>query len=419
MDFWKTYLNRRLIVAFFMGISSGLPLMITLTLMQAWAKDAGVELGQIGLLSLVGLPYTLKFLWSPIFDRYCLPFLGRRRGWLLVAQIACVLAIVGMGLTDPASGHFGMTLFVLAALIIAFASATQDIIIDAFRREDLKDRELGLGSSLYVSGYRVGMLAVSGGALALSDHLPWSSVFFLTAAVMALGIVTTLFAKEPQIEGAPPKSFQEAVIDPFKDFFSRDSALWILAFILLYKVGDSMAGSLTTPFYMELGYSKTDIALIAKLYGFWATIGGSLLGGAAIIHLGINRSLWIFGVFQMVSTAGFAFLSTVTDHGMVALGSVISFENVTAGMGTAGYLAFVSSITNKKYTATQLALLTSLSGVPRVVISSVTGFMAQSMGWFNFYILCTLIAVPGMLLLLKFARWNSGPRGGASAAVMA
>lgn len=409
MDFVRTYLNRRLAVAFFMGIAAGLPLLITSTLMQAWAKEAGIDLTQIGLLSLVGLPYTLKFVWSPIFDRFCLPFLGRRRGWLLLAQLACTLSIVFMGLMDPASGDFGLTLWIVAAMMITFSSATQDIIIDAFRREDLRDNEQGLGSSYYIYGYRIGMLAVSGGGLILADVLPWSAVFFLTASVMSVGIVTTLLAKEPVVDTPPPRTFRETVIDPFLDFFSRESAIWILAFILLYKVGDSMAGSLTTPFYMELGFTKSDIGTIAKLYGFWATLGGALIGGLVIVQLGINKSLWIFGILQMLSTAGFAILNQI-GYSLLALGAVISFENVTAGMGTAAYTAFVATLTNKKFTATQFALLTSLAGVPRVLLSSGTGFMAQAMGWSSFYIFCTLIAIPGLLLLFKFAPWGSAPK---------
>ena len=407
MDTIRKILDKRLIVALLMGMASGLPLLITITLMQAWAKDAGLSLKSIGLMALVGLPYTLKFVWAPVFDRFTLPFLGRRKGWLLVMQGALFFAIIGMGLTNPGKGGFNITLFVLAAFLITFFSASQDIVIDAYRREDLTDRELGLGSSYYIYGYRIGMLVVSGGGLILADHLSWAKVFFLMALCMVPGIITTIIAREPLVSEEAPVTFKESVVDPFVDFFVRGGAIWILVFILLYKVGDNMAAALSTPFYLELGFTKTEIGAVVKLFGFWATLVGAFLGGVVMLQLGINRSLWIFGVLQMVSTAGFALLANA-GYNISLLTGVICFENLSAGMGTAAFVAFMASITNKKFTATQYALLTSLMGVPRVLISSVTGFMAESMGWFMFFLFCTIIALPGMLLLLKFAPWGKG-----------
>ena len=398
-------LNKRFLVTFAMGMASGLPLLITITLMQAWAKEAGLSLKSIGLMALVGLPYTLKFVWAPIFDRFALPFRGRRRGWLLTIQIALFCAIAAMGTTHPEQGGAQVTLFVLAAFLITFFSASQDIIIDAYRREDLADSELGLGSSYYIYGYRVGMLVVSGGGLILADYLAWNVVFMIMALCLLPCIIVTLITREPPVQEAAPTNFKESVIDPFVDFFTRSGAIWMLIFILLYKVGDNMAAALSTPFYLDMGFSKTEIGAVVKLVGFWATLIGSFMGGAIILRTGINRSLWLFGFLQMFSTAGFAILAKAGHH-IGLLTGVICFENLSAGMGTAAFVAFMASITNKKFTATQYALLSSLMGVPRVLISSSTGFLAEGLGWFGFFVLCTLIAIPGMILLVKFAPWQ-------------
>jgi PAT family beta-lactamase induction signal transducer AmpG len=392
-----------MIVTLLMGFSCGLPLLLTITVLQAWMKEEGVDLTVIGLMALVGLPYTLKFLWAPFLDRYTLPFLGRRRGWLLTAQIFLIFSIAGLGLTDP-GGHPWMVAF--AALLVTFFSASQDIVVDAYRREDLPDEELGLGSSLYINGYRVGMLLASGGGLILADHVSFSTVYLIMAACMLPGVLTTFFAPEPEIAAGTPESLKEAVLCPLIDYFSRKGALWILAFILFYKIGDTMASAMTTPFYLDIGFSKTEIGAVVKLFGFWATIIGSLIGGVLMLRQGIYRSLWIFGFLQAISTAGFAILARI-GHSISALSAVIAFENLSSGMGTAAYVAFMASITNKKFTATQYALLSSLMGVPRVLVSAPTGFFAKSFGWENFFIFCTLIAIPGMLLLLKFASWDS------------
>jgi PAT family beta-lactamase induction signal transducer AmpG len=395
--------SRRMLVAFIMGFACGIPLLLTMSVLQAWMKDRGVDLTVIGMMSLVGLPYTLKFLWAPIMDRYTLPFLGRRRGWLLMAQIALTASIAGLGQSDPAQ-HPWMVAF--AAFLVTFFSASQDIVVDAYRREDLSDEELGLGSSLYINGYRVGMLLASGGGLIMADYMTFSTVYLVLSACMLPGIVTTLLAPEPETPAGKPVNMREAVIDPLVEYFSRSGALWILAFILLYKVGDTMASAITTPFYLDIGFSKSEIGAVVKLFGFWATIAGGLAGGIMMIRLGINRSLWVFGVLQAASTACFALLARV-GYSIPLLSSVIAFENLSSGMGTAAYAAFMASITNKKFTATQYALLTSLMGVPRVLAAAPTGFLAKNIGWEIFFISCALIAIPGMLLLLKFAPWNS------------
>ena len=402
----KVILSRRMLVAFVMGFSCGLPLLLTVSVLQAWMKDEGVDLTIIGMMALVGLPYTLKFLWAPFLDRFTLPFLGRRRGWMLIAQIALTLAIIWLGQSDPVQNPW---LLAFAAFLVTFFSASQDIVIDAYRREDLADEELGLGSSLYINGYRLGMLLASGGGLIMADHMPFSMVYFLLALCMLPGLITTLLTPEPETPEGTPKIMREAIVDPLVEYFSRKGALWILAFILLYKIGDTMASAMTTPFYLDVGFSKSEIGAVVKLFGFWATIAGGLAGGILMLRLGINRSLWIFGFLQAASTAGFALLANV-GYSIALLSSVIAFENLSSGMGTAAYAAFMASITNKKFTATQYALLTSLMGVPRVLASAPTGFLAKNLGWEAFFIACTLIAIPGMLLLLKFAPWKSEPK---------
>jgi len=395
----------RMLVALLMGFSCGLPLLLTITVLQAWMKEEGVDLTVIGMMALVGLPYTLKFLWAPFLDRFTLPFLGRRRGWLLVAQAALMLSISGLGFTDPGKSPWVVA---FAAFLVTFFSASQDIVVDAYRREDLPDEELGLGSSLYVNGYRVGMLLASGGGLIMADHMPFSSVYLIMAACLLPAVLTTLLAPEPEIAAGTPKTIREAVFIPLIEYFSRKEALWILAFILFYKLGDSMASAITIPFYLEIGFSKTQIGAVVKLFGFWATIAGSLIGGVMMLRLKINRSLWVFGFLQAISTAGFAVLAWI-GKSVPVLSAVIGFENLSSGMGTAAFVAFMASITDKRFTATQYALLTSLMGVPRVFASAPTGYLAKNLGWTGFFIGCTLIAIPGMLLLLKIAPWNPKP----------
>lgn len=398
----KIIFSGRMLVALIMGFACGLPLLLTITVLQAWMKEEGVDLTVIGMMALVGFPYTCKFLWAPFLDRFTLPFLGRRRGWLLIIQLALIFSIAGLGFTDPANNPWVVA---LVAFLVTFFSASQDIVVDAYRREDLSDNELGLGSSLYVNGYRVGMLLASGGGLIMADYLPFSLVYLIMAGCMLPGVLTTLLSSEPVLVAGTPKTIKEAVFDPLVEYFNRQDALWILVFILFYKIGDTMASAMSIPFYLDIGFTKTEIGAVVKLFGFWATIAGSLIGGVLMLRLGINRSLWVFGFLQAISTAGFAVLARI-GYNVFALSAVIAFENMSSGMGTAAYIAFMASITNKKFTATQYALLSSLMGVPRVLVSAPTGFFAKNLGWESYFIVCTLIAVPGMLLLLKFAPWN-------------
>jgi PAT family beta-lactamase induction signal transducer AmpG len=398
----RIILSARMLVALLMGFSSGLPLLLTGSLLQAWMTEAGVDLGTIGLFALVGIPYTLKFVWAPLLDRFTLfPKLGRRRGWLLLIQILLMLAIAGLGLTRPAQSPLSVA---FVALLVSFFSASQDIVIDAYRRESLADEEQGLGASLAVNGYRVGMLLASGGGLILADHMTFAAVYLLMAATILVGILTTLFCLEPAIPPGTPKTLYEAVVQPFLEFFSRQDAVLILLFIVLYKLGDMMASNMTTPFFLDLGFSKTEIGTIVKLFGFWALVGGGLLGGVLMLRLGIYRSLWLFGLLQAISVGSLAVLAQI-GHNVAGLAMVVIFENLSFGMGTSAYLAFMASLTNKKFTATQYALMSSLMGIPRVILASPTGYLAALMSWEEFFVFCALSALPGLWLLTRFRIW--------------
>ncbi len=397
----RALLSRRMAVAFAMGFYSGLPLLLTGSVLQAWMRESGVDLTTIGLFALVGLPYTGKFLWAPIFDRFTFPWLGRRRGWLLLVQGLLALSIAGLGFTHPESNPWWVAVI---AFLVTFLSATQDILVDAYRRESLADIEQGLGGSLYVNGYRLGMLLTSGGGLILADFLGFARVYWLCGGLMATAALTTWWAKEPSLPKGTPTTLSDAVVRPFMEFFGRADAWWILLFILLYKMGDTMASHMTMPFYLDMGFTKTEIGAVVKLFGFWATILGGLAGGILILKLGIYASLWLFGLLQALSTAGFALLAQLGPS-LSGLMAVISFENLSAGMGTAAFVAFMASQTDKRFTATQYALLSSLMGIPRVIVAAPTGWMAKHMGWVDFFIFCALIAVPGLLILLRFKRW--------------
>lgn len=393
-------LSKRMLIALLMGFASGLPLLLTGSVLQAWLKDGGIDLASIGLFALVGLPYTLKFLWAPLFDRYALP-LGRRRGWLILMQLALAAALGALSLAQPTPDH--LLWMSAASLIVAFFSASQDIVIDAYRRESLSDDELGLGSALYVNGYRVGMLLAGGGGLIIADQSSFAFMYQFMAACMAACVLVTLCAPEPKLAPGSPQTLMEAFILPLRDYIAREGAWLALLFILLYKIGDTMASSMTTPFYLELGYSKTEIGAVVKLFGFWATIAGGTMGGIVIMRIGMTRALWLFGLGQMLSTLGFVVLAH-TGHNAIALAVVIAIENFTGGLGTAAFVGFMGALTNRRFTATQYALLSSLMGVPRVLLSAPTGWLALVMGWPAFFLFCTLIAIPGLMLIRNVTR---------------
>lgn len=396
--------NKRMLICVFTGFSSGLPLYILISLLPAWLRSEGVDLKAIGLFSLISLPFTWKFIWAPLFDRYTLP-LGRRRGWLLLTQLALLLSIPVFGFLHATLDIWTIAYF---AALVAFFSASQDIVLDAYRREILPDIELGLGNVVHVNAYKIAGLVPGSLSLILADHLPWKSVFLITALFMLPGIVMTLLVQEPALKQGAPKTLKQAVVEPFHEFISRNglnTALLILAFIFLYKLGDSMAVALATPFYLDMGFSKTEIGLVAKNAGLWASVAGGILGGVWMIKLGINRALWIFGAVQMLAILGFAWLA-LAGHNLWVLALVIGFEAFGVGLGTAAFVAYIAQTTHPLYTATQFALFTSLAAVPRTVANAATGFLVESLGWFNFYMLCFLLAIPGMLLLVKIAPWS-------------
>lgn len=394
----RAIFSARMLIAALMGFASGLPLLLTGSVLQAWLKDGGVDLTRIGLFALVGLPYTLKFLWSPLFDRYAVAGLGRRRGWLILMQAGLALALLGLSVARPEADD--LVALSIAALLVAFFSASQDIVVDAYRRESLSDLELGLGSAMYVNGYRVGMLLAGGGGLILADWLSFPETYRLLAVAMLACILVTVLAPEPPLPAGRPRSLAEAVVLPFRDYFTREGAWLALAFILLYKLGDTMASAMTTPFYLDLGYTKTEIGAVVKLFGFWATLAGATLGGLWILRIGLGPALWVFGIGQMVSTLGFVVLAGLPPS-VAALATVVAVENLTAGLGTAAFVGFMGALTDRRFTATQYALLSSLMGVPRVLASAPTGWLAQALGWSGFFLLCALIALPGLALL----RW--------------
>jgi len=391
-----------MLVTFFLGISSGIPLLVTGSTLQAWMTDEKVNLAVIGMFSLVGLPYTIKFLWSPFLDRYVPPFLGRRRGWMLISQILLMLAIGGFYLVRPAESPWIVA--VLAALV-SFFSASQDIVIDAYRREILRDEELGLGSSLASNGYRVGMLVSGAFALFLADRISWNFVYVLLAVSLFIGMITSFLGPDTDGQIVPPKSLREAVIEPFTDYFRRKGAFEILAFILLYKIGDVMAANMTTPFILQMGFTKTELAVIAKTFGILAIIAGGLIGGILLIKMSLRSALLIFGILQAGSTLAFSALASA-GHQYYVLVATVTFENLTSGMGVSAFIAFMASLCNKRFTATQYALLSSLMGIPRVIIASPTGYLAERLGWIHFFIFCALAAVPGIVFLFRYNRWQ-------------
>ncbi len=422
----KAIFSKNMLICALNGFTAGLPLYFLWQLVPAWLRDQGLDLKTIGLFALIQFPYNWKFLWAPAMDRYVPPFLGRRRGWMLVTQIALFLSIASMGRLDPREEPL---VIAYVAIAVAFFSASQDIVLDAYRRELLPDRELGLGNSLYMNAYRVAGFVPGGLALILADHLSWPQVHFIVACFMFVGIAKTLWVEEAAQHVEPPKTLADAVVKPFKEFFSRrgwGSAVLTLAFILLYKIGDSMATALITPFYIDVGFTLTEIGALVKTINVSAMLFGTFVGGATIYKIGINRSLWVFGVVQMVSILGFAVLSEVGDN-LWVLAAVITFEYLGVGMGASALVAFMARATNKSFTATQFALFSSLIAVPRTFAASITGFLiegvdpekaadatyyrlfgeVEGMGYTNFFLFCTLCAVPGMVLLFWVAPWGA------------
>ena len=408
MSNWReAVFNRRMLICVFTGFTSGMPLYVLLQLVPAWLKDGGVSLTEIGLFALVGIPYAWKFAWAPLMDRWIPPFLGRRRGWMLICQLALLLSIGILGAFEPAQSTW---LIAWLAVAVAFFSASQDVAVDAYRREILPDEELGLGNAIHVQAYRISGLVPGALALVLADILPWSSVFWITASFMAIGVVMTLVVMEPRSELPQGTGLREALLDPFIEYLTRrgwSGVLLVLGFMFLYKLGDNMATALATPFYLEVGFSMTQIGLVAKNAALWPAIFGGLAGGLVMIRLGINKALWLFGVVQVVSILGFALLAS-SGPVLWLLAVVIGFEYLGVGLGTAAFTAFIARETSRTYAATQFALFTALAAVPRTFANASTGIIVDHVGWVNFFLICAMLAIPGMLLLLWVAPWNSG-----------
>ncbi|MEP0869792.1 AmpG family muropeptide MFS transporter [Trichocoleus desertorum AS-A10] len=402
----QVFQSRKMAALLLLGFASGLPLFLTSKTLQAWMTVEGVDLKSIGLFSLVGLPYSLKFLWSPILDRFIPPFLGRRRGWLILTQGALLLAIGAMALQNPSQA---LQLLALNALIIAFFSATQDIAFDAYRTDVLETHEMGAGAAVAVLGYRIALLITGSLALILADRIPWPTVYLLLAVLMAIGMVTALWAPEPVLRDRPPDSLADAVRLPFIEFFQRLGAVrgaLILVFIVLYKLGDALVNNMSTPFLLKTGFTQTDIGAIQGGMGLLATIVGVLAGGAVLSKLGINRSLWIFGGLQAVSNLAYLGLSQVgKDYSFMVV--AINIENFCAGLGTAAFVAFLMSLCNQRFSATQFALLSSLMAVSRDILVAPAGGIVEATGWPLFFTLSLVAALPGLLLLPVFAPWNA------------
>ncbi|MGA7750819.1 MAG: AmpG family muropeptide MFS transporter [Gallionella sp.] len=411
MSVFRQLFTRRMLICVFTGFASGLPLYLLLNLVPAWLRTEHIDLKVIGAFALIQFPYTWKFLWSPLLDRYVVPVLGRRRGWMLLTQAALLVVIASLGGFSP---QRDLSMIVLFTTLLAFLSATLDIALDAYRRELLFDNELGLGNAVHVNAYRISGLIPGSLALILADHLPWDMVFMITALFVLPGMVMTLLVQEPH-RAAPPKTLRDAVVEPFHEFITRkgwQSALLILAFLFFYKLGDSLCTALATPFYLDMGFSKSQIGLIAKNAGLWPAVIGALAGGIWMLKIGINRALWLFGAVQVVSIFGFYWLAIqgaqaeVTTLHLTQLAFVIGLEAFGVGLGTAAFVAYIAHTTHPAYTATQFALFTSLAAVPRTFVNATAGWLVEQLGWNSFFLLCAALAIPGMLLLLKVAPWN-------------
>ncbi len=401
----KNIFNKRMLCVLLMGFSSGLPLLLTGGTLKAWLAREHVAISTIGYFSWVGLAYSLKFIWSPLLDRFSLFKIGRRRSWMVVTQLLLMIFIYLLGTLKPPAD---LAVMAILAFCVALFSATQDIAIDAYRREILTNKEMGLGSSVNMYGYRIALL-ISGGAgigLVGSDFWPitWGQLYYLMAGCMLIGVVTTLLASEPQVDVLPPKTLRAAVVEPFSEFLGRPGAVIILLFILMFKLGDALSGALLTPFYIEMGFSNADIGLIAKIFGMTSSLVGLFIGGIAIYRYGTYRCLLLFGVLQGLSTAAFALL-TYTGAQAWSLGVVVIFEDVSSGMGSAAFIAYISALTNKKFTATQYAILSSIATLGRNFFSGFSGDMVKFLGWAPFFYVCGLIAIPGLFLLVRMNKY--------------
>lgn len=394
-----------------LGFSSGIPLALVGSTMQAWLSDEKIDVATIGQFALVGLPYAMKFLWAPLMDFKALPFLGLRRGWMVVCQIGLFATTIGLAFTSPSAT---LSLYSLMAILVAFFSASQDIVVDAYRTEIIDDDdELGAGAGVYITGYRIAMVVSGGLALVLADHMSWTMVYSLMAVINLVGLVTILFSPEPKITRKLGKtvSFKNSVAMPFVEFFQRSGAMEILIFIMIYKLSTLMATSLTTKFLLELGYTKTMIGAVNKGFGLAATIAGTLAGGSLMVKFKLKRSLWFFGVIQALVGVTFFVLNhlvvSMPEHKDLWMVIVVSTDQFFMGMGTAALTGFMMNFASKQFTATQYALLTSVMAVSRVILIAQAGVLVEWLGWNGFFLATVPLAIPGLLLLSRFDHWQT------------
>ena len=401
-DYAAAFRSRKIGLLLLLGFASGLPLALTAGTLQAWLAAENVDIVAIGWFALVGQPYTYKFLWAPFMDRYSLPFLGRRRGWLLVTQVLLAAAIVFMGTLTPADSAW---LLGGAALTVAFLSASQDIVFDALRTDWLERDERGAGAAVSVLGYRIAMLISGAGALILADQwLGWQVTYWLMAALMGVGMIATWFVVEPETKDGAPKTLEDAVVKPFAEFFTRQGAVALLLLVVLYKLGDAFAGNLTTTFLLRgPGFSLTEVGAINKGFGLAATIFGALAGGALMAKMRLYRALLVFGLLQAVTNLGFMLLAA-SGKSYALMVTVIGLENLCGGMGTAAYVALLMALCDRRFSATQYALLSALSAVGRVYVGPVAGYLVAGFGWTQFFFFSFVIALPGLAVLVWMRR---------------
>jgi MFS transporter, PAT family, beta-lactamase induction signal transducer AmpG len=401
-DYAAAFRSRKIGLLLLLGFSSGLPLALTAGTLQAWLAAENVDIVAIGWFALVGQPYTYKFLWAPLMDRYAPPFLGRRRGWLLVTQVLLAAAIAFMGTLTPGNS---MWLLGASALAVAFLSASQDIVFDALRADWLEPDERGAGAAVSVLGYRIAMLVSGAGALIVADQwLGWQATYWVIAALMGVGMAATWLVVEPESKGGAPKTLDAAVVRPFAEFFTRRGAAALLFLVVLYKLGDAFAGNLTTTFLLRgPGFSLTEVGAINKGFGLAATIFGALAGGALMAKMRLYRALLVFGLLQAFTNLGFMLLAA-SGKSYPLMVSVIGLENLCGGMGTAAYVALLMALCDRRFSATQYALLSALSAVGRVYVGPVAGYLVEALGWQTFFFFTFLIALPGLALLVWMRR---------------
>jgi PAT family beta-lactamase induction signal transducer AmpG len=397
------YVSPRVVTIAALGFASGWPYALTSSTLQQWLKDANVDVATIGFLSLVGLPYVLKMLWAPAMDRYVPPLLGRRRGWLLLTQIAILIGVMAMAFTDPAGS---LRVVAVAAMVVAFLSASQDIVADAYRADVLPPHERGPGAATFVAGYRVATLFTGAIVLILVDKhlLSWRGVYLAGGAMMLVGIVATLRADEPANPGEPPPTLGDAIVLPFRDILSRHGGLLVLAFVLLFRLPDTAANTMTGLFLRDAGFSKTDIGLYRQFLGTAVSIIAALLGGGLVNRIGVRRSLWLFGALQAVSNVGFFALSGSTPQHPAPLAGLITVmvvENFCGGLVTAGFFVFLMNQCRPEYSATQYALLSSLMAVAGITVGAYTGVLVTCIGYGPFFLLTVLLGIPGLLILAQ------------------